>query len=194
MRATHTAVNRTALGVTGLGLLLAGSWLAATDRTVARQLPSWWPSPGTGAVLLGPGWPAQLRGEGWWTPSVPAGSIGLTLVFAYWALGQGSSGAGRRLALPSPGCTVRPRALGEAVAARASAVPGVARTHARVLPRRGRRLEVELRVWLAPDTSPDAVLPALRTVTAEAEGAATPYTTHTRLRLSAASHREPHVR
>lgn len=78
--------------------------------------------------------------------------------------------------------------------ARATAVPGVARTHARVLPRRGRRLEVDLRVWLDPDTSPDAVLPALRAVTAEAEDAAAPYTTRTRLRLSAAKHRAPHVR
>ena len=195
MRATHTAINRTALGVTGLGLLLAGSWLAATDRTVARRLPSWWPAPDTGAVLLGPGWLAQMRGEGWWTPSVLAGAVGLTLVFAYWALRQGSSGSGRRLALPSPGCTVRPQALAEALAARASAVPGVARGRARVLPRRGRRLEVELRVWLNPDTAPAAVLPTLRTVTAEAQGAAAPYTTHTRLRLSAASHhRAPHVR
>ncbi|MFD4561029.1 hypothetical protein ACFWP5_43080 [Streptomyces sp. NPDC058469] len=194
MRATHTAVNRTALGATGLALLLAGSWLAATDRTVAHQLPSWWPSPGTGAVLLEPGRLARVRGEGWWTPSVLAGSIGLTVVFAFWALGQVRSRPGRQLSLPSPGCTMRPRALAEALAARATGVPGVARGHARVLPRRGRRLEVELRVWLEPDTSPDAVLPSLRAVTAEADAAAAPYTAHTRLRLSAASHRAPHVR
>ena len=126
--------------------------------------------------------------------TVMTASIGLTALFAYWALGQLRSGSGRRMALPAPGCTVRPRALAEAVTARATAVPGVARGHARVLPRRGRRLEVELRVWLGPDTSPDAVLPALRAVSAEAEGAAAPYTTRTRLRLSAASHRAPHVR
>ncbi|WP_405973115.1 hypothetical protein OG496_29980 [Streptomyces sp. NBC_00988] len=194
MRTAHTTVNRTALGTGGLVLLLTGSLLAATDRTVARQLPTWWPNSRTNAVLLEPGRLAQVRSEGWWTPTVMAASIGLTVLFAYWALGQMRSGSGRRMALPSPGCTVRPRALAEAVTARATAVPGVARTHARVLPRRGRRLEVELRVWLDPDTSPDAVLPALRAVTAEAEDAAAPYTTHTRLRLSATSHRAPHVR
>ncbi|WP_329350195.1 hypothetical protein OG226_26220 [Streptomyces sp. NBC_01261] len=194
MRTARTAVNRTALGTGGLVLLLAGALLAATDRTVARRLPAWWPDSRTNNVLLEPGRLAQLRSEGWWTPTVMAASIGLTLLFAYWALGQLRSGSGRRMALPSPGCTVRPQALAEAVTARATAVPGVARTHARVLPRRGRRLELELRVWLDPDTSPDAVLPALRAVTAEAEGAAAPYTTRTRLRLSTASHRAPHVR
>ncbi|MFJ3420848.1 hypothetical protein ACIPN8_31410 [Streptomyces sp. NPDC086082] len=194
MRTTHTAVNRTVLGATGLALLLTGSWLAATDRTLTPHLPSWWPTAGTGTVLLDPDRLARLRGEGWWTPTVMAASIGLTVLLALWTLGQLRTGATRRLALPSPGCTVRPQALAEALAARAAAVPGVARGHARVLPRRGRRLEVELRVWLAPDTSPDAVLPALRAVTAEADAAAAPYTAHTRLRLSATSHRAPHVR
>jgi len=196
IRTAYTAVNRTALGAGGLVLLLTGSWLATTDRTVARRLPTWWTNSRTNTVLLDPGRLAQLRSEGWWTPTVMAASIGLTALFAYWAFGQLRSGSGRRMALPSPGCTVRPRALAEALTARATAVPGVARGHARVLPRRGRRLEMELRVWLAPDTSPEAVLPALRAVTAEAESAATPYTTHTRLRLSAAAtpHRAPHVR
>ncbi|WP_405949470.1 hypothetical protein OG588_26490 [Streptomyces prunicolor] len=195
IRTAHTAVNRTALGAGGLALLLTGSWLATTDRAVAHRLPTWWPNSRTNAVLLEPDRLAQLRSEGWWTPTVMTASIGLTVLFASWAFGQLRSGSGRRMALPSPGCTVRPRALAEAVTARATAVPGVARGHARVLPRRGRRLEMELRVWLAPDTSPDAVLPALRAVTAEAESAAAPYTTHTRLRLSAATPRRgPHVR
>jgi hypothetical protein len=196
IRTAHTAVNRTALGATGLALLLTGSWLATTDRTVAHRLPTWWPNSGTRTALLEPGRLAQLRSEGWWTPTLMTASIGLTVLFAYWAFGQLRSGSGRRMALPAPGCTVRPRALAEAVTARATAVPGVARGHARVLPRRGRRLEMELRVWLTPDTSPDAVLPALRAVTTEAESAATPYTTHTRLRLSAAAtpRRGPHVR
>ncbi|MEW1644252.1 MULTISPECIES: hypothetical protein [unclassified Streptomyces] len=194
MRTTHTAVNRTVLGATGLTLLLAGTWLATTDRALAPHLPSWWPTAAPGTVLLDPDRLVRLRGEGWWTPTVLAGSIGLTVLLALWTLGQLRTGPVRRLALPSPGCTVRPQALAEALAARAAAVPGVARGHARILPRRGRRLEVELRVWLAPDTSPDAVLPALRAVTAEADAAAAPYTAHTRLRLSATPHRAPHVR
>ncbi|MEU5347257.1 MULTISPECIES: hypothetical protein [unclassified Streptomyces] len=194
MPRTGTAVNRTVLGAVGLSFLLSGSWLAATDRAFAGRLPSWWPTAGTGTVLLDRDRLAQLRGEGWWTPTVMAASIGLAVLFALWSLGQSRSGRARRLALPSPGCTVRPRALAEALAARVAALPGIARSRARVLPRRGRRLEVRLRVWLEPDTPPDAVLSALRAATAEAEGAVTPYTAHTRIRLSAVSHRTRHVR
>lgn len=102
MRTARTAVNRTALGAGGLALLLTGSLLAATDRTVAHRLPTWWPNSPTHAVLLEPGRLAQVRSEGWWTPTVIAASIGLTVLFAYWALGQLRSGSGRRMALPSP--------------------------------------------------------------------------------------------
>ncbi|WP_329274548.1 hypothetical protein [Streptomyces sp. NBC_01451] len=187
-------VNRAVLGAVGIALLLTGSWLAVTDRHLADRLPSWWPSAGTGTVLLDGDRLARLRGEGWWTPAVIAAAIGLTVLFALCALGSFSRGPTRHLALPSPRCTVRPQALAEALTARVAALPGIARGRARVLPRRGRRLELDLRVWLEPDTSPDAVLPALRAVTAEAGTAAAPYTAHTRVRLSAASHRTPRVR
>ncbi|MGY1499550.1 hypothetical protein ACW4TU_23710 [Streptomyces sp. QTS52] len=188
-----TAVNRAVLGGVGLTLLLTGSWLAATDSHLADRLPSWWPTPGTGTVLLDGDGLARLRGEGWWTPAVMAAAIGLTVLFALFSVARFSQGPTRHLALPSPRCTVRPQALAEALTARAAALPGIARSHARVLPRRGRRLELDLRVWLEPDTSPDAVLPALRAVTAEAGTTAAPYTAHTRVRLSAASHRMPRV-
>ncbi|WP_326732666.1 hypothetical protein [Streptomyces phaeochromogenes] len=194
MARTRTAVNRTVLGAVGLSLFLAGSWLTATDTAFADRLPAWWPAAGTGTVLLDRDRLAQLRGEGWWTPTAIAASIGLAVLFALWSLGQSRSGRARRLALPSPGCTVRPQALAEALAARVAALPGIARSRARVLPRRGQRLEVRLRVWLEPDTPPDAVLPALRTATAEADRAATPYTAHTRVRLSTIPHRTRHVR
>ncbi|MEU9780780.1 hypothetical protein AB0H92_07355 [Streptomyces phaeochromogenes] len=194
MARTRTAVNRTVLGAVGLSLFLAGSWLTATDPAFADRLPAWWLTAGTGTVLLDRDRLAQLRGDGWWTPTVMAASIGLAVLFALWSLGQLRSGRARRLALPSPGCTVRPQALAEALAARVAALPGIARSRARVLPRRGQRLEVRLRVRLEPDTPPDAVLPAVRTATAEADRAATPYTAHTRVRLSAVPHRTRHVR
>ncbi|OIK26402.1 hypothetical protein [Streptomyces malaysiense] len=199
MRQSRTAVNRFALGCTGLVLLLAGGWLATggvhpEDRPPAWW-PSWWPEPAAGhRVLLDADRLSRLRGEGWWTPSVTAAAITLSLLFACWFLAQFRSGAARQLPLAAPGGTVRAQALAEALAGRASAVPGVARGRARVLPRSRRRLEVRLRVWLRPDTSPQAVLPALCAVAAEAEAAAAPYSAHTRLRISAGSHRVPHVR
>ncbi|MEW1779958.1 hypothetical protein [Streptomyces sp. NPDC086777] len=176
-RSTSTAVNRCVLGVMGLALLLTGWWATTADRARADRS-SW----------VGP------HGAGWWTPAVMTASIALTVLFALWFLSRFRRGPMRRFALPSPGCTVRARALAEALADRVATVPGVARGRARVLPRRGRRLEVELRVWLETGTAPEPVLPALHAMMAEAATAVAPYTTHARVRLSAVSHRKPHVR
>jgi hypothetical protein len=194
MRSSRTAVNRAVLGAFGLALLLTGSWLAATDRALADGLPSWWPTADAGTVLLDANRPARLRGEGWWTPTVMTAAIGLTVLFACLSLAQLRSRPTRHLTLHTPSCTVRPQALAEALTARVAGLPGIARSRARVLPRRGSRLEVDLRVWLEPGASPDAVLPTLHAATAEAARATEPYTAHTRIRLSAAPHRMPHVR
>ncbi|WP_105971102.1 hypothetical protein [Streptomyces geranii] len=198
MRQSRTAVNRFALGAVGLALLLAGSWLVAADRAVADRLPSWWPSAetgaGTGSVLLDRDRLAQLRGTGWWTPTIMAVTIALTVLLTCWALAQLHSGPARRLALPTAGATVRPQALAEALTARTAALPGVARCRVGVRPRSRQRLDIGLRVWLRPDTPPEEVLPALCAVVAEAEEAAAPYTAHTRLRLGARPHRRPRVR
>ena len=193
MRQTRTAPNRSLLGAAGLALLLAGGWLTATAPAVAERLPSWWPA-ATGGVLLDRDRLVRLRGDDWWVPTAMAAAIVLTALFTCWFLAQFRVGPTRNLPLPAPGGTVRCQALAEALALRAAAVPGVARTRARVLPRRRRRLEVRLRVRLQPDASPDTVLPALCAVTAEAEQAVAPCTTHTRIRLSTPSHRVPRVR
>jgi len=194
MRPSRLFVNRLVLGGTGLVLLLVGGWLTVTRASLA-QLPAWWPEPSTGhQVLLDAAQLARLRGEGWWTPAIIAGAILLSLLFGWWFLAQFRSGAARQLPLAAPGGTVRAQALADALAVRASAVPGVARSRARVLPRSRRRLEVRLRVWLGPGIAPQTVLPALRAMTTEADECAAPYTTHTRLRLSAVSHRMSHVR
>ncbi|MDH6517739.1 hypothetical protein M2164_004232 [Streptomyces sp. SAI-208] len=188
------AADRAALGVAGLVLLLAGGWLAASAPVVTGRLPSWWPGPREGGVLLDPERLTSWRAEGWWTPAVMAVAIGLTVLFAYGTLTRLRPGRTRRLDLPSPGGTIRPQALAEALTVRVSALPGVARSRARVLTRPGRRLEVGLHVWLDPDTPPDEVVPGLRAVTAEAQESAAPYELRARVRLSAVSHRMPHVR
>ncbi|MFJ9544457.1 hypothetical protein ACIRPX_45660 [Streptomyces sp. NPDC101225] len=190
----RTAVNRTVLGTAGLGLLVAGTWLAATDAAVAARLPSWWPAPAAGSALLDRGELTRLRGESWWTPSVLAVATALTVLLTWWALAQLRSGPRRRLAVASPGGTVRPRALAEALSCRAASVPGVARCRARILPRAGDRLEVGLRIWLEADTPPAAVLPALQALTEEAGRTVAPRTARVRIRLSTASHRTPYVR
>ncbi|MFJ4694285.1 hypothetical protein [Streptomyces sp. NPDC088766] len=188
-------LNRIGLCVVGLGLLASGTWLAATDRGVAPRLPSWWPAAGSGSgVLLDRDRLAQLRGEAWWTPTVFAVAAALTLLFVWWALAQLRFGPARAIALPTPGGSVRPQALAEALSTRVASLPGVARCRARVLRRAGGRLEVGLRVWLQPDTPPDAVVAALGAVTAEAEALAAPYTVRSRVRLSAATLRTHRAR
>jgi hypothetical protein len=192
---TRTGVDRTVLGLGGLVLALAGSWLAATDRTVTDRLPSWWLPTPAGSVLLNRESLAHLRFEGWWTPTVMAAAIALTVLCAYATLDRFRPRRTRPITLPSPGGTVRHRALAEALSARVEALPGVARGRGRVLPRPGRRLEIGLWVWLEPGTAPEAVLPALCAVAAQAERAAAPYRAHTRVRPSAAApRRSAHVR
>ncbi|WP_460107108.1 Asp23/Gls24 family envelope stress response protein [Streptomyces sp. YKOK-J1] len=193
MRRTRTVVNRSALGVAGLVLLPVGAWLSVTGTSLARRLPSWWPEP-SGGVLAAPDRLDRLRGESWWPPSVLGAALVLTAVLAWWFLAQFRSGPARSLPVAAPGGTMRAGALAEALARRAAAVPGVARGRARVVSRSRRRLDVRLRVWLGPGTAPADVLDALAAVTAEAERSAAPYTTHTRLRISAVPHRMPRVR
>lgn len=170
----RTAVNRTALGAVGLALLLAGTWLASDNGALVPRLPSWWPTAAPGSVLLDRGELARLRAEDWWTPTVTGAAAALTVLFAWCALAQLRSGATRRLAVAAPGATVRPQALAEALSARTTSVPGVARCRARVLPRGRERLEVGLRVWLDDDTPPEAVLAGLSVVAREAERAVAP--------------------
>nr|WP_203616135.1 hypothetical protein [Streptomyces sp. SID13726] len=177
-----------------MGLLLAGGLLAATDRAVTPRLPSWWPTAAPGAVLLDRAGLARLRDQGWWTPTAIAAAAVLTVLFAWWALAQTGTGPARRLALPLPGGTVRPRALADALSLRAAALPGVVRCRTRVLPRTGGRLELVLRVRLATGTGPDAVLPGLRALAEQAERSVAPGATRTQIRLDADSHRVPHVR
>ncbi|MGW3085272.1 hypothetical protein [Streptomyces sp. NPDC001108] len=188
----RAAANRSALAFAGLTMLLSGAWLALTGGPLQKWLPSWWPAPDT--VPLDRTHLAQLRAEGWWTPTVLAATIALCLLLSSSFLAQFRPDAARHLSLPSPGSRVRPQALAEALSTRAATVPGVTRAHARVLPRRQQRLDVGLRVWLHPGTSPDSVLPALHAVTAEVERATAPYTSNTRIRLSASSHRRSRAR
>ncbi|MBP5942505.1 hypothetical protein [Streptomyces acidiscabies] len=194
MSRARTTVNRTVLAAAGLTMLLTGGWLTQTGGPLRERLPSWWPATGTDTVLLDRTRLAQLRAEDWWTPTVLATTIALTVLLVYGALAQLRSGPTRRLALPAPGSAVRTQALAEAMTTRAATVPGVARARARVLPRRRQRLDVGLRVWLHPGTPPHAVLPPLHAVITEAERATAPYTSYTRIRLSTLSRGKSRVR
>ncbi|MFJ4277773.1 hypothetical protein [Streptomyces massasporeus] len=136
---------------------------------------------------------ALLCDRGISTPSVLAAVIALNLLFG-WLLAQRRSATARPLRQAAPGGTVRTQAPAVVPARRANAVPGVARSRARVLPRPRRRLEARPRVRLRPGTSPQAVLTAPCGAPGKAEESAAPCGAHTRLHVSAAPHRAPHVR
>jgi hypothetical protein len=185
-RRLRTAVNRALLGGVGTGFLLVGAWLASTDGDVVPWLPSWWPTAVAGGAL-----PLDAEGltrwpsRAWWAPTAIVVASVMTVLGTWWALAQFGSGQARRLALPCPGGSLRPRALADALSLRAESLPGVVRCRTRVLPRAGGRVDIVLRVRLRTGTRPDAVLPGLRTLAAGAERSLAPGLSRTRIRLSA---------
>ncbi|MFJ3497943.1 hypothetical protein ACIPPJ_30750 [Streptomyces sp. NPDC086091] len=192
-RSVRTALNRTVLAVTGLGLLLVGGWLAFSGSALADRLPAGWPVPGADATFLDRDDLTAVRAESWWTPVVLAASVTAAVLCAVWCLRQARSGARARLPLPVAGSSLRGRALEDAVNGHAAAIDGVDHCRTRVTARR-RRVRVTLRVRLDPATAPGAVLPRLTALASRTEGALAPYTVDTRVRFTTRSHRAPHVR
>ncbi|WP_328491852.1 alkaline shock response membrane anchor protein AmaP [Streptomyces sp. NBC_00414] len=193
MQRSRTVLNRTALAVVGLVFLLGGVWLALTGASWATRLPAWWPDAGPGTVLVDRSGLAELRTTGWWTPFVMAVSIAATALFALWCFRLLRSGVRPSVPLPTPGGTLRTRALEDAVTRHAAGIGGVTRCRTRVLARQ-KQLQVQLHVWLRPDVAPAAVLPALAELADRTETSLTPYTVRTRVHFSARSHGRPHVR
>ncbi|MFF3485806.1 hypothetical protein ACFYXC_21390 [Streptomyces sp. NPDC002701] len=193
MQPSRTVSHRAALGLVGLVLLAGGTWLAVTPASWATGLPTWWPDPGPHTALVDRDGLAELRTTRWWTPSVVAGSIAATTLFALCCVRQLRGGARPSIPLPVPGSTLRTRALEDAATRQAVAIDGVVRCRTRVLPRH-RHLNVTLHVWLRPDATPAAVLPALADLAGRTETALSPYDVRTRVRFSARTHRGSHVR
>lgn len=192
MEQPRSALNRISLATSGLVLLAGGGWLVATRPALASRLPGWWPTAEPGSVLLDREGLADLRTHGWWTPTVMAGSVLLTLLLAVWCLSRFRSG-GRSLSLFSADGTVRSGALADAVARRTSSLAGVSRCRVDVRARRT-RLYVRTHIWLSPDVAPAVVLTPLAGLRAEVAESAAPYRIVSRVRISTRTHRTPHVR
>jgi hypothetical protein len=179
----RATVNRVLLALTGAVLLAGGGRLALTAAPVERHLPGWWPRPGDGTMLLDPATLTGLRGHGWWTPVVVAGTASALLLCLAWFLAQPRPGGHRRLPLAGPPLTLRSRALADAVARRAEAVPGVARAHVRLCagPKRSR---ARVHVALEPGAAPGPVLRLLtRGALDEARDSLAPHTLETHVRV-----------
>ncbi|MER7969799.1 MULTISPECIES: hypothetical protein [unclassified Streptomyces] len=189
----RSVLNRTVLAVAGLGCLLGALWATAPRVTGAAHLPSWWPVPAPDSVFVDRRSLADLRYEGWWTPTVLVAAVAATVLLALWSARQLHGGFRPLVPLAAAGSTLRTRALEDAVTQRAVTIEGVARCRTRVLGGR-RRLRVRMRVWLRPDVTPAAVLPALTALGAQTERAVTPYDVRTHVRFSTVPHRRTHVR
>ncbi|MDI3419052.1 Asp23/Gls24 family envelope stress response protein [Streptomyces luteolus] len=191
-RQPRTSANRAALTATGLVLMLGGFWPATARGPLAERLPGWWPLPADRSVLLDRAESAVLRDHSWWTPTVVAVGVVMTALLVLSSLAQLHIRKPSRLPLEGAGSVLRTHALERALSERAAAHDGIARCRIRVRLSRG-RLQLRMRVWLAPGTAPARVLDALAAVTAEAEHAVSPYVIEARVRLSHRPHSAPHV-
>ncbi|MFD5649803.1 hypothetical protein [Streptomyces sp. NPDC127039] len=193
MNPLRNAVNRTLLALTGAALLAGGGWPVLTSDAVAGRLPGHLPAPEAGTVLLDRSGLAGLRGHGWWTPAVVAGTACALLLCLAWFLAQ-FRGGGRRLPLAGGPLTLRSRALADAVARRAEATEGVDRAQVH-LPAGKKRSRARVRVLLEPGAAPGPVLERLaRGPLDEARASLAPHPLSTRVRIGVRPTRERRAR
>ncbi|MFE2378724.1 hypothetical protein [Streptomyces sp. NPDC059398] len=189
MSRLRNGTNRAALACAGLVLLAGGGLLATAAPGVRSRLPSGWPRPGRGTVLLDRTGLARLRDHGWWTPTVLAALTVAILLLLWWVIAQLRGGARGPVPLTRPGVTLRTRALAMAMAERTAALPGVDRARI-ALHGRPHRLTARATLLLAPDAEPAAVLGRVATGTlAEARTSATPRAIAADVRLGVPAHR-----
>jgi hypothetical protein len=139
----RTTVNRILLAAVGLVLLCLGGSVLVGSLDLSRHwhftLPSWWPYRGPHDVLLKAADRTRYRAEGWWWPVVIAVLAVLALAALWWLVAQlRSRRLGRVLVDYADGGRVvlRGRALEDALAADARALPGVSRSGVRLGGRR----------------------------------------------------------
>ncbi|MFE0700889.1 hypothetical protein [Streptomyces sp. NPDC058872] len=188
---TTIAVRRIALGASGLGLLLISGFVALATGPWHPPFPGGWPSRGALGALLDPVAPTALRARGWWPPVVVGCAMTAAAPVLIGARRLWSRRRSASLPLGVPEARLRVRALQEAVAARVSAVDGVAGCRVRASGRR-RQVLVRVQVSLHPGTAPADVLPPLAALAAHAERALEPRAVRVRVRLRA--RRRPAVR
>ncbi|WP_330456357.1 alkaline shock response membrane anchor protein AmaP [Streptomyces sp. NBC_00820] len=162
-------LNRILLALAGLVLLGGGLLVLAAGLDVYRSNhltpPTGWPLTLPGDVLLGSADRARWSSQGWWWwPAVIAALALVTLLALWWLLTQlhrhrpGTMPVGGTP--PQAGIELRGQALGDAIAAEASTLPGVHRAHVRITGRAAHpRTRVDL--ILTPQGSPKAALQAL---------------------------------
>ncbi|MFB7455891.1 alkaline shock response membrane anchor protein AmaP [Streptomyces sp. NPDC056188] len=162
-------LNRSLLALAGLILLGGGLLILFAGFDVYRRHnlvpPVGWPLTTPDDVLLGSADRARWSSQGWWWwPAVIAALALVALLALGWLLAQlrrrrpGALSVGGTL--PHEGVELRDRALSDAIAAEAGALPGVEHAAVRIT---GRPADprTRVRLTLTPQRAPGAALDAL---------------------------------
>ncbi|MDI5963092.1 alkaline shock response membrane anchor protein AmaP [Streptomyces sp. SL13] len=158
----RTTVNRLLMGLIGAILFVVGGSVLVSAFDLPRHwhftLPSWWPFSGPHDVLLTAADRTRYRGDSWWWPVVIAALAVIALAALWWLVAQLRT---RRLGQVQVDygeegrVVLRGRALEDALAADAEALPGVARSGVRLAGRRhtpAARVSLLLEGHAVPDT------------------------------------------
>ncbi|MET7297043.1 alkaline shock response membrane anchor protein AmaP [Streptomyces griseoloalbus] len=163
-------LNRSLLALTGLVLLGGGLLILFAGLGLYRRHdlvpPAGWPLTTADDVLLGSADRARWSSQGWWWWPAVIAALALTALLALWWLlvqlrrrRPGALSVGGTP--PQEGVEVRDRALGDAIAAEAGALPGCEHAAVRITGRPAHpRTHVGL--TLTPRAGPGAALGALR--------------------------------
>ncbi|MFH8770464.1 alkaline shock response membrane anchor protein AmaP [Streptomyces sp. NPDC017958] len=161
-------VNRSLLALAGLVLLGGGLLILFAGLDIYRRYdlvpPVGWPLTTPDDVLLGSADRARWSSQGWWWPAVIATLTLIALLALWWLLAQlrrrhpGALPVGGTP--PQEGIELRDRALSDAIAAEAGALPGVEHTAVLITGRPAHHL-TRVALTLTPQASPGAVLDAL---------------------------------
>ncbi|MDO0926650.1 alkaline shock response membrane anchor protein AmaP [Streptomyces sp. TG1A-8] len=164
----RSALNRSLLALAGLILLGGGLLILFAGFDVYRRLgatpPTGWPLLAPGDVLLGSADRARWSSRGWWWPVAIAVLAVVLLLALWWLLAQLRRRRPGTLPVggtpPQEGVELSDRALGDAIAADAGALPDVQEAGVRIT---GRPAHPHARVGLTltPEGSPGEALDAL---------------------------------
>ncbi|MFI0813411.1 alkaline shock response membrane anchor protein AmaP [Streptomyces echinatus] len=165
----RSVCNRSLLVLAGLLLLGGGLLILFSGLDLYRRHdlvpPAGWPLLTPDDVLLGSADRARWSSQGWWWwPAVIAALVLTALLALWWLLAQlirrhpGSLPVGGTP--PQEGVELRDRALSDAIATEAGALPGVDHATVRITGRPARH-RTHVRLTLTPEGAPGAALGAL---------------------------------
>ncbi|MEV5431962.1 alkaline shock response membrane anchor protein AmaP [Streptomyces sp. NPDC052701] len=164
----RSVLNRSLLALAGLVLLGGGLLILFAGFDVFRRRdllpPAGWPLTTPDDVLLGSADRARWSSPGWWWPVAIAVLALVVLLALWWLLAQVRRHHPGALPVggtpPQEGVELRDRALGDAIAADAGALPEVEQAAVRITGRSARP-RTRVRLTLTPQGAPGAVLRSL---------------------------------